>query len=48
MCTCSCGVSVTDHFESYGGGVYSEYLPEPAVCICIQLILLSFPFMVDT
>ena len=32
---CSCGVCATDQFESYHGGIYSEYIAEPGVRMCL-------------
>ena len=35
---CSCGVCATDQFESYHGGIYSEYIADPGVRILFMSV----------
>ena len=46
MSVCSCGVCVTDRFESYTGGVYSEYLDPAIVRTYVPLVFLSSPLVI--
>jgi len=46
MSVCSCGVCVTDRFESYTGGVYFEYLDPAIVRTYVPLVFLSSPLVI--